>query len=428
MNAFLGGAVPAAAVAGFYDAYSAQPGHTRGGLRQELIDQQARGPFVINSDGPLVARAKRLTVTNISTLELGANTTLKNIFGYIDVKTFVASNSDGTPFGLGNHIIPGVFSGGISNDYREFSEEIQLHGTAFEDRLNYTTVLYYSNEKVVFFNRQPFFDILFGRARQTNRYNFNDQSYAAYGQGTYKLNDAGLSVAAGARYTIDEREKHVLPIDSFRLAAPTAPPGFDFDQAVTYKRLSYQFGLQNQINPTTLIYAVTRRAYKAGGFNGTVAPRVGSAAIAGDSYVDEKVSDVEAGAKFQGRLGTIPARFSIAGFHYWIENAQRLAFTLANGNPSSLTVNVPKGKTYGVELEGQVAPASWLSMGAVYNYVNASYSNTPVLANGVSQIFDQVPDIVWLPKLLIRVRSKIATRRSRGRCAGRPIWASTPHE
>ena len=400
LNAFLGGAVPLPVVAGFYDAYFARPGHNPGGLRQELIDQQARGPFVINSDGPLVSRAKRLTVTNISTLELGANTTLKNIFGYVDVDTFVASNSDGTGFGLGNHIIgatftggPGAFSGGVNNGYREYSEELQLQGTAFGDRLNYTTGLYYSDELVTFLNRQPFFDILFGGARQTNSYTFNDKSYAIYGQGTYKLNDNGLSVTAGLRYTIDEREKHVLPNDSFRLASPAAPPpGFDYDQAVKYKRLSWQFGIQDQISPTTLLYAVTRRAYKAGGFNGTVAPRVGSAAIAGDSYIDEKVSDVEAGVKFQGRIGTVPARLSIAGFHYWIDNAQRLAFTLANGNPSSLTVNVPKGKTYGLELEGQVSPASWLSLGAVYNYVNASYAPIPLVANGDRQLFNQVTD------------------------------------
>lgn len=393
IGAFLGGAVPAEVIAGFYDAYFAPgTGHNPGGLRQELIDQQARGPFVINSDGPLVASAERLTITNVSTLELGANTTLKNIFGYVNVKTFVASNSDGTGFGLGNHIIPGVFSGGVNNDYEAFSEELQLQGTAFGDRLNYTAGLYFSDELSTFLNRQPFFDILLGGARQTNSYTFDDKSYAVYGQSTYKLNDDGLSVTAGLRYTIDEREKHILPDDSFRVAAPVAPAGFDYDQEATYKRLSYQLGVQNQISPTTLLYAVTRRAYKAGGFNGTVSPRVGSAAIAGDSYIAEKVSDVEVGAKFQGRLGTIPARFSIAGFHYWIDNAQRLAFTLANGNPSSLTVNVPEGKTYGVELEGQVSPTSWLSVGAVYNYVNASYSRTPVLVNGDSQIFDQVPD------------------------------------
>lgn len=393
IGAFTGGAVPPDAIAAFYDAYFAEPGHNPGGIRQELIDQRARGPFVVNSDGPIRGRAKRTTITNISTIEIGPETVLKNIFGYIDVDTFTAVNSDGTPFGLGNHILPsrGV-SGGTESDFKGVSEEIQLQGTILDGRFDYTAGLYYSNEDRRFFNVQPFFDILFGGVVQTNFYTFEDKSYAAYGQGTYKLNDAGFSVTAGLRYTIDEREKHLQPGDSFRVANPTAPPGFDYDQSSKYKKLSYQLGIQNQVTPTTLLYLVHRRAHKPGGFNGTVAPRVGDASVAGDSYGAEKVSDVEAGAKFQGRIGTVPARVSLSAYHFWLRNSQRLAFTLANGNPSSLTVNVPKGKTYGLEIEGQFSPTPWISLGGVFNYVNASFSPTPVLVNGASQIFDQVPD------------------------------------
>ena len=399
ISAFTGGVVPPAAVAAYYDAYfAAGTGHNPGGLAQELADQRARGPYVVNLDGQLRYRSNSTVVTNVSTLDLGDHTTLKNIFGVVTAVWNAPTDSDGTPFGLGNHYLQKILGGGIvdgsnGEHYREVSEELQLQGTAFDDRLNYTTGFYFSDERRRFHNLEPFFDILFGGQTQINSYILSDRSYAGYAQGTYKLNDSGLAVTAGVRYTIDEPRKQVLADDSFRAANPTtAPAGYSYDQSSRYNKLSYQLGIQDQVTPNLLLYAVTRRAYKAGGFNGTVAPRVGTAAVAGDSYGAEKVSDVEVGVKFQGRIAGVPARLTLAGFNYWNDNSQRLAFTLANGNPASLTVNIPKGKTYGVEFEGQVSPARWLSLGAVANYTHASYSATPVLVNGDSQIYNQVPD------------------------------------
>lgn len=398
ISAFLGGAVPTSQIAAYYDAYFAPgTGHNPGGLTQELIDQRARGPFVINSDGRLFYKQDSTTVTNITSLALGENTSLRNIFGFVRTVWSSAYNSDGTPFGLGNHYLHRILNlgdvpGQNGEHYREVSEELQLQGTTLASRLKYTTGLYFSDENRRFHNIQPFFDILLGGQVQTNSYVLKERSYAAYGQGTYALNDSGLAVTAGLRYTITEVGKVLLPDDSFAVAAPVAPPGYSYDQKSRYKRLSYQFGVQDQVNSNLLLYAVTRRAYKPGGYNGTVSPKVGSAAVAGDNFLGEKVSDVEIGAKFQGLVGQMPARLTIAGFHYWTQNSQRLAFTLANGNPSSLTVNVPKAHTNGVEVEGQISPMPWLSIGGVFNYIDAKFSATPVLVNGDSQIYDQVPD------------------------------------
>ena len=399
ISAFTGGVIPPATVAAYYDAYFAPgTGHTAGGLTQELADQRARGPYVIDVDGKLSYRSDSAVVTNVSTLDLGEHTVLKNIIGLVTSVWNAPTDSDGTPFGLGNHYLQKILGGGIvdgsnGEHYREISEELQLQGTALSDRLNYTAGFYFSDERRRFHNLEPFFDILFGGQTQINSYILSDRSYAVYAQGTYKLNASGLAITGGLRYTIDEPHKQILADDSFRAANPmAAPAGYSYDQSSRYNKLSYQLGIQDQVSSNLLLYAVTRRAYKAGGYNGTVAPKVGSAQVAGDSYGAEKVSDVEVGVKFQGRVAGVPARLTLAGFNYWNENSQRLAFTLANGNPASLTVNIPKGTTYGVEFEGQIAPAPWLSLGAVLNYTHATYSATPVLVNGDSQIYDQVPD------------------------------------
>ena len=120
-------------------------------------------------------------------------------------------------------------------------------------------------------------------------------------------------------------------------------------------------------------------------------PMVGFASTAGDSYLAERVTDAEVGAKYQGVIGGMPTRFAIAVFHNWIDNSQRTAYTFVTG-PAALTVNVPKGRTYGLELQGQVKPSRWLALGGTFNYTHARYINGSVIANGSAQTYDQVPD------------------------------------
>lgn len=381
------GAVPAA-----YNAYFASPQHPNTGVSGVLASQQANGPFVVNSDGKNLYHADNVIVTNSTTIELGGDAQLRNIIGYTHLKTATAFDADGTPYGISSQ---GPKNGLLSLQAvtEQFSEELQLSGTAAADKLTYVVGAYFSTESTQTLQQSAFFDILFGGQSQNNYFIIRNKTFAGYAQGTYKLNDSGLAFTLGARYTSEKVGKEVLADDSVRLALGNpAPAGFSYDQERTFNRLSWQIGLQNQVSPELLIYAVSRRAYKSGGFNGTVAPVVGFAATSGDSYIAERVTDAELGAKYQGVVGTMPTRLSLAMFHNWISNSQRTAYTLVQGNPASLTVNVPAGKTYGLELEGQIKPTGWLAVGGNVNYTHAEYSNGSVIANGSVQQYDQVPD------------------------------------
>lgn len=146
------------------------------------------------------------------------------------------------------------------------------------------------------------------------------------------------------------------------------------------------------MNSDLLLYAVTRRAYKNGGFTINF-PKVGFYETGGDAYRAERVYDVEIGSKFQGRIGNVPTRLSLAAYHIWISNNQRSAYGLElTGNPAALSVNVPKAKTYGLELESQINPASWLSLGGTFNYTRARFTNGQIIVFGAPTIFDRVPD------------------------------------
>lgn len=377
----------------FYDAYyAAGSGHPAGGITQYLAAQNARGPYVVDSDGNNIFRQLSTVTTNATTFDIGPDFKIKNIFGYQDTNVFNATDSDGTPYGISQSSTRGGPVEGAPEAARQATEELQLQGNALAERLSYVTGFYYADSKITRYTISTFFDTLLGGQSQENAVILTTKTYAGYGQATYKLNDSGLAATVGVRYTSERVGKQLLPQDSFRIANPVAPPGYDYNQSTTYNKPSWQFGLQDQITSETLLYAVTRRAYKSGGYNGTVPPKVGGAAEAGDSYKAEQVTDLEVGAKFEGHLGNTPARLTLALFHDWIDDSQRLAFTLAGASPAALTVNVPKGTTYGAEADALVNPVKWLSVGGSVNYIHASYSNIPVFVNGSSQVFDQVPD------------------------------------
>ena len=379
----------------FYNAYFTRPGVNASGIRAELAAQQARGPYVVNTDGRNIYRDRNLIVTNTTTFDVGADTVIKSIFGYTRLKSFAAYDADGTPFGISQSAFQGENSGGKYNT-RQLSEELQLQGTAIGGNLTYVTGLYFSDEKTRTLLTSQFFDLVLGGntlaagTAQINNYDITNKTYAGYAQGTYALNDSGLSATLGLRYTSEKVGKVLLPGDVFRVTPQI--PGTSYDQSRKYNRLSWQVGLQDQVNPNTLIYAVSRRAYKSGGFNGLARPTVGTAAVSGDTYIDERITDAEVGAKFQGRLGDTPARLNVALFHNWIKNSQRTAYTLVGGAPAALTVNVPQARVYGAELDAQIKPADWLTLGGSANYTHSRFGRDLVSANGILQIFDQVPD------------------------------------
>lgn len=370
----------------YYDAYFADPRRPDGGIGAVLADQQQRGPYVVDSDAANSFESRNNILTNVTTLELSDRWTIKNILGYVDLDSTLSTDSDGTPYGV-------VATVGAVAINEQFSEELQFIGNLLDQRLKLVGGLYYSDESYRFTQRGEFFDLIFGGQYQINAFELKNRTLAAYAQGTHTLGDGGWAATVGARFTSEEVRKIQLPEDSIRIAlGPNPPPGFDYDQSRRFNNLSWQLGVQNQVSDHLLIYALSRQAFKAGGFNGFLAPFVGTAENGGDGYEEERVIDAELGLKFQGDLGSVPSRISVAAFHNWISDSQRTGFSLVLGNPAALTVNVPKGTTWGLELEGQFRLADWLTVGGSANYIDATFEADTVYINGSGQQYDQVPD------------------------------------
>ena len=380
-------------VATFYDGYFADPRRPANGLRGFLEDTRARNdPFVVSSNAYNFYRARNTVVTNMTSFDIGSGLELKNIFGYTHLRSAIAQEADGTPFGISNNDVIGGAGRTTDNLTKQISNEFQLVGEL--DRLDFVTGLYFSDETSTTFQDALFFDIFFGGSPTSIHYEISNLTYAGFGQGTFKLNDNGLSATAGLRYTSEKVGKLVLPTSVFRVGSPdSAPPGQDYDQSKTYKNLSWNFGVQQQVNPDLMLYAATRRAFKSGGFNGTLPPVVGLGDIGGDSYKAERVTDLEFGTKYQGYLAGSPARFNLALFHSWITDSQRTAYSFTANSVASVTVNVPRSKVYGADFDAQIAPTEWLTVGGSLNLAKGKFTEGEVVANSFLQSFDRVPDL-----------------------------------
>jgi iron complex outermembrane receptor protein len=271
-------------------------------------------------------------------------------------------------------------------------------GKALADKLSFVTGLYYSYQKLNDRDETSFLDLsplpvplTVQHADTVNR----DASYAGYGQGTYDLSGAtgvaGLSATAGARYTKEEVSLVQLPSStSYDLPAP-----FDNFLSKNFDKVSWQVGVQEQLNNDLLLYVVSRRSFRSGGFNSTAPPIPGFGNEGGAGFDAETATDVELGTKYQGSLFGLPTRLNVAVYDESIKGIQRAAYTVVAGQIAAVTTNVPKTRVSGLEVEGQINPTSWLKLGTNFTYTDARFTNNQVTLPGPPQItvgFGPYPD------------------------------------
>lgn len=178
-------------------------------------------------------------------------------------------------------------------------------------------------------------------------------SFAFYGQGTYKLTDR-LSITAGLRYN---RDKYVGESDSISggrssqtsgvYLQPSSSGPANISDALTWKA-----AVNYDITPANMVYVSYTRGYKPGGVN-TNAGRFGSFISMGNPYGvqgnfnKETVDSFEIGSKnrfFGNRL-----QFNAAAFYYLYKNMQFI-----NDDPILYSYgigNVPMAHIYGGEFE-----------------------------------------------------------------------------
>lgn len=373
---------------GAWDAFLAlHPGADPRGIVPFVDTQRERGPFVVDVDAPNFHTAKNLVISNVTTIDLGEDTQLKNIIGYTRIKANDASEFDGTPFPADDNGTEG--RGGT---LKQLSEELQLLGKAWDGKLNYVTGLYLSDEKDQTRSLSVLFDLspAAPATRQINDGKRTNKTYAVYAQGTYALPVDGLSFTAGGRYSSEKVTFLHNPGDFF---VTNPNPAYVNPLSDTFKKFSWTLGLQWQVNDGTLLYANTRRSFRSGGFNFFAPPLPGFGNDGGSEYDAETATDFEVGAKFKGEVGGVPVRLNAAAYKMWVDDVQRSNYVSIFGSLAGITVNVPKAEITGVEFDVVIKPTDWLSIGGNANVTDAKFTSNLVSVLGNPAVaFGPYPD------------------------------------
>jgi iron complex outermembrane receptor protein len=321
--------------------------------------------------------------------------TLKSISGYRDQEQQFGTDPDGSPETIVDEL--------DSTDQNQFSEELQLSGTSFGDKLRWVTGLYYFEEDADGLMDVTLLPGLFaaleglpgpliplapgvtcppppgvplpcvGGAGNPLNTIFDltriitleqqTESFAAYGQASYQWTDA-LSVTLGVRYTKEDKDFSTslyLPTSQIFLIPPT-------DRSDSWSDVSPRLGVEYRVSDDVLLYASASKGFKSGGFNGR-----GSNANEVNAYEPEELWSYEVGLKsewWERRL-----RLNAAAFFNDYEDLQFTTQTVApDGTQVVLVGNAAKAEISGVELELAAAPIDALNIGITVGYLDSKYT------------------------------------------------------
>ncbi len=252
-------------------------------------------------------------------LDVGfGNGTITNIFGYREFSQTASSDIDAT--------IAQVFDILVGIEQDQISNELRYNGRFLDDKLDFTTGLFYFNQDIAYaeqrrvFGAQTPFD---GGGVQ------NSETFGIFASGEYDVTDK-LSVNAGIRYSDETKEANIALIQ-FLGGASCFVEGTEItgdmpcvlEEFPTFStnNFSPKIGLGYEVQDNFRLYGHWQRAFRAGGFNlRNTALQPASELESPGPFNDERVDSFEIGFKSEPFGGV---RFNGAGFYNTIDDIQR---------------------------------------------------------------------------------------------------------
>ncbi|KQS03007.1 TonB-dependent receptor [Sphingomonas sp. Leaf357] len=323
--------------------------------------------------------------------------TLKSITAYRHMKAYFTRDGDNSPF---------VFRQTTNRDKQwQFSQELQLTGSAFGDRMKYVLGGFYFKEKASdiatadlaiglsppLATAGPFTPAVFIRNYTDNR------SLAAYGQLDFEIVPR-LSVTLGARYTSDRKI-----FTSINVRQRDLVEFVNVTKSATFEKFTPRLGVNFKASRDLLIYASYSEGFKQGGFNGRPLDNAGEVT----QYAPETLKTYEAGIKAQWLDGTLTT--NVAAFHSKYKDIQ----LTVNQTPTNFVANAAAGTINGFEFETVMRPARWFTFNAGVGYLDAKYTSvgqglgpTQILPITLASHFVKAPE--WTVNTGAEIRKDLA--------------------
>ncbi|MCL2913262.1 TonB-dependent receptor [Shewanella corallii] len=344
--------------------------------------------FTSNATGPTGSKYDILGVSLEANLELTDSLSLKSISGFREFDTQFGRDPDGSPLDL--------VSTYNEMEHHQFSQEFQVSGQAFSDRMDWIVGLYYMEEKgsdrVTVSFAQETFDIyanegvgcnlegiggpnlipagicpnIFRVDARGDGTSIDNSSKAVFGEAEYALTDS-LDVTLGLRWSEDDKgvdTSGYLIGGAQAIANPVANETFSNVSGRAIARYTWQ--------PNFITYLSYSQGYKSGGFN----PRYGLPLPAPTSFKPEEVDTWELGLKAD--FWDDRARLNFAGFSANYDDIQVVVFD--NGIPR--TINAAEGRIRGLELDLVLLATEDLTFNLNYGLLDAEYSRLDAAVTG----------------------------------------------
>jgi|GEM_PF-1259547 len=319
--------------------------------------------------------------------------TLKNIAGFRHLKWNQLQDLDGS-------VLPWIYSQ-QAQDIKTISEELQLQGKSFDEKLSWIVGGYFFREYGLDTSTSSQFPELArlqtGTTLTAQDFLLNSpgrgnaKTTAGYASGTYSLTDQ-WKFTGGLRYTTDERDVTVSPSNPYLPLGGSAVGScaWNYDnltpsQVAALNATNYATGgcnhtnskkwnawtwdgtVQYQATEDMMGYASVRRGFRAGGFS--LRAQSDAELVAFDP---EYVTEYEIGSKTDWRFDNDSAvRANAALFYQDYTDVQTQRRSSVNNVVKTVVINIPKKEIYGAEFELAYAPIHDLKLSASYAWLKA---------------------------------------------------------
>lgn len=306
--------------------------------------------------------------------DLAPGFTLKSLTSWQEVFNRASNDQDSTP-------LP-AFGGGITvTRTKAFTQEFQLNGKVFDDRLNFVSGLFYINQ------RDPDSlperaNVTAGVAQATTTLGYRYlKSYAGYIDANFELAPK-LKLLAGYRYSEDHRDIQIVSVASGAQVAS----GSDVFRSNTYRG-----GLQYDWTPDIMTYVNIATGFRAGGYN----PYMAAQNPPLTAFDPETATTYEAGARMQfldRRITINPTVF----YTDWKKIQIQALVPDSTGALVKVLGNAGTARSYGFELEWSAAVSDAFKLFGNFAYLNLRYTDIG-RADGITinSEFPRAPSITF---------------------------------
>ena len=291
--------------------------------------------------------------TNLSIKwDISDSLTLKSITGYRDLDAVFARDADASPLTIVHFF----------DDFQseQFSQEIQLLGSSFNEKLDWIVGAYYFDEET--YNQNI---LEFAIATFDSQNDITSESSALFTQGTYHVTDQ-LDVTVGVRYTDEEKTfspNQVVVSSNIGLPSgtPILPMGVNkIDAQETTPMLNVAYSVTEDF----MLYGNYSEGFRSGGFVQRIFPPRPDVV----DFAPEFVESFEAGFKYSNDDRTLVVNGAVFNMDY-----DDIQVRVPQG-VAQVEQNVGEAEIRGAEFELKWQPAeSWFIEVGV-GYTDADYT------------------------------------------------------